>query len=101
MIKISGFVLEIFYCKLNHYMILPLYFVRSGDIVLDYGTLRGYGESDYVWSRSAATYLSPTSAKTYYLYFNASAVRPSHGPVDRQVGFPVRCLDILVIRVLS
>ncbi len=70
----------------------PLYFVRSGWVNLNNSTLRSFGHNENVWSRSAAAYSSATSALAYPLYFNPSAVNPSHGPVDRYYGFPVRCL---------
>ena len=70
----------------------PLYFVRSGSVTLDYGALRGYGESGWGWSRSAVAYGSAASANAYPLYFNPSVVNPSYGPYNRWRGFPVRCL---------
>ena len=70
----------------------PLYFVRSGNVYVDYGALRGYGESGWGWSRSAVAYGSATSAFAYQLYFNPSVVHPSNGPFYRYYGFPVRCL---------
>ena len=69
-----------------------LYFVRSGYVLLYLGALRGYGESGYGWSRSAVAYGSATSANAYLLYFNPSVVNPSHGPLSRWTGYPVRCL---------
>ena len=70
----------------------PLYFVRSGNVALHYGALRGYGESGWGWSRSAVTYTSATLASIYPLYFSASAINPSNGPYTRWYSFSVRCL---------
>ena len=70
----------------------PLYFVRSGNVSLYLGALRGYGESGWGWSRSAVAYGSATSATAYPLYFNPSVVNPSNGPNHRWNGVPVRCL---------
>ena len=70
----------------------PLYFARSGNINLNFGALRGYGESGWGWSRSAMAYRSATSANAYLLVFNPSVVAPSYGPYLRWYGFPVRCL---------
>ncbi len=65
-------------------------FVRSGNVNLNNGALRGYGESGWGWSRSAVAYGSATSANAYQLYFNPSVVNPSNGPNNRWNGFPVR-----------
>ena len=70
----------------------PLYFVRSGDVVLNTGALRDFGVNGYGWSRSATVYGAGTwDAKAFYLYFGASGVNPS-GNYVRWYGFPVRCL---------
>ncbi len=71
---------------------MPLYFVRSGYVLLYLGALRGYGESGYGWPRSAVAYGSATSANAYPLYFSRSVVNPSYGPLSRWTGYPVRCL---------
>ena len=70
--------------------------VRSGVVYVDYGSLRDFGRYGHDWSRSISTYSSPTSANAYLLYFNPSDVAPSLGPYNRWLGFPVRCLVILV-----
>ena len=70
----------------------PLYFVRSGHVDLNYGSLRVFGINGYDWSRSSVAYSSATSANAYYLTFNAGTVYPSSGPHARYYGFPVRCL---------
>ena len=70
----------------------PLYFVRSGYVYLNNGSLRYFGLSGYGWSRSSVAYSSATSANAYHLDFNAGTVYPSFGPFNRWVGFPVRCL---------
>ena len=74
----------------------PLYFVRSGLVGLDYGSLRHSGRIGYDWSRSAVAYSSASSASSYWFEFTASESRPSTGPYDRYHGCPVRCLVILV-----
>ena len=74
----------------------PLYFVRSGDVYLGTGALRGFGFSGNGWSRIATVYGAGTwDAKACALAFNASGVNPSDNNV-RWYGFPVRCLVILV-----
>ncbi len=74
----------------------PLYFVRSGGVTLDTGALRNFGVNGYAWSRIATVYGAGTwDAKAYDLHFHASGVNPS-GNLVRWVGFPVRCLVILV-----
>ena len=72
-------------------MISP-YFVRSGNISLNNGSLRDSGLIGYDWSRSAVAYYSATSANSYWFDFNSSVSRPSYGPFNRYFGFPVRCL---------
>ena len=68
----------------------PLYFVRSGYVYLNNGSLRYFGLSGYGWSRSSVAYSSATSANAYNLKFNAGTVYPSNGPNNRWNGFPVR-----------
>ena len=75
----------------------PLYFVRSGNVDLNNGSLRFSGGVGYDWSRSAVAYSSATSAYSYWFEFTASESRPSTGPFNRYFGFPVRCLVILVL----
>ena len=70
----------------------PLYFVRSGLVILHTGTLRYFGYHGYDWSRSSVAYSSATSANAYGLFATASGVYPSNGPDLRYYGFPVRCL---------
>ncbi len=70
----------------------PLYFVRSGNVDLNNGSLRFSGGVGYDWSRSAVAYSSATSASSYWFDFNSSVSRPSTGPFNRYFGFPVRCL---------
>ena len=75
----------------DHTMISP-YFVRSGNISLNNGSLRDSGLIGYDWSRTSVAYYSATSANSYWFDFNASESRPSYGPYSRWYGFPVRCL---------
>ena len=70
----------------------PLYFVHSGNVDLNNGSLRFSGGVGYDWSRSAVAYSSATSASSYWFDFNSSVSRPSTGPFNRYFGFPVRCL---------
>ena len=70
---------------------MPLYFVRSGNVYLNTGALRGFNGSSRTWSNTAAKYSSDIDALAYHLWFGVSIV-PSAGPYDRYDGFPVRCL---------
>ncbi len=69
-----------------------LYFVRSGTVGSDNGSLRHFGRAGDGWSRTGVGYASATSATAYHLNANASDVYPSYGPRNRWTGFPVRCL---------
>ena len=69
----------------------PLYFVRSGFVRLDHGSVRSFGISGYGWSRIGVGYASATSATAYSLLASASGVAPSDNYV-RWYSFPVRCL---------
>ena len=70
----------------------PLYFVRSGDVNLNRGSVRSSGLDARGWSRTGVGYASATSATAYHLNAKASDVYPSYGPRNRWTGFPVRCL---------
>ncbi len=70
----------------------PLYFVRSGYVHLNDGSLRSFGRNGYDWSRSAVSYGVGTWADVYYLGIDLSTVDPSVGPRARYFGLPVRCL---------
>ena len=78
----------------NNYNIAspPLSFVRSGFVILDYGSLRYFGINGYGWSSASQAFTSVTSATAYRLGFSASSVYPSDGPSNRWYGFPLRCL---------
>ena len=65
---------------------LPLAFVRSGNVNLNYGQERIVGESGYGWSRTTS---SSTDGRA--LWFNPTGVHPS-GSHHRWGGFPFRCL---------
>ena len=70
----------------------PLYFVRTGNVHLGYGSLRFSGDVGYGWSRTSVAYSSATSANSYWFEFASSESRPSYGPYPRWLGVPVRCL---------
>ena len=86
----------------NNYNIAspPLSFVRSGFVILDYGSLRYFGINGYGWSSASQAFTSVTSATAYYLGFGASGVHPSDGPDNRWDGFPIRCcLSAKMLRI--
>ena len=64
---------------------LPLAFVRSGGVYLDYGYVNYVGERGYPWSRTAKS-----SRSAYYLWMTSTDVNPS-GYYSRWNGFPLRC----------
>ena len=66
---------------------LPLAFVRSGHVNLDFGFALDVGEGGLSRSRTASNY--PTYA--YYLYFAPTGVASS-GSDNRDHGIPLRCL---------
>lgn len=68
------------------------YFVRSGNINLNYSSMREPGSFGFDWARSATTYSSAIWARAHYLNFGGPDVGPSAGPVHRYRGHPVRCL---------
>ncbi len=70
----------------------PLYFVRSGNIVLSAGELTLAGHYGRAWSNTAAGYGPSSWDAAYYFIFDTWASYPSHGPNNRWDGFPVRCL---------
>ena len=68
-------------------------FVRSGDIFLPNttGTLRSAGIHGYWWSSRG-----DAATNAYSLHFNASGVYQSNGPLNRYIGFPLRCLSTVL-----
>lgn len=72
-----------------------VYFVRSGRIDLGSGILRHFGDHGFGRSGTAVTYSSPTSAYAYNFTFTGWTAYPSDN-YYRYIGFPVRCLVILV-----
>jgi len=71
---------------------------------LNNGSLRYFGNGGRNWSDITKSYASPTSATTYSLVFHPSTDKSSvntSNTAHRWSAFPVRCLDILVSRVLS
>ena len=68
-------------------------FVRSGRIDVGYKTPLDYiGSGGRNWSSTSSIYSSYINSDAYYFSLYPSHVSPSHGPVDRYVGYPVRCL---------
>ena len=69
-------------------------FVRSGNVNRNNGSARNLGINGYNWSTTASpVYNNGSAALTgYNLNFNASGVNPSDGPLNRWLGFPIRCL---------
>ncbi len=65
-------------------------FVRSGAVNLERNSLRKSGDSGYFWSSVAFTYVSPTFARSYHVYFDSGLHPTGYG--YRFIGFPVRCL---------
>jgi len=72
-------------------------------VYVNSGSLKYIGIDGNNWSGIAAGYVDPISGTTnaYTFDFNQSEPHPSHGPLGRRHGFPVRCLDILVSCILS
>ena len=79
----------------------PLYFVRSGYVLLpgvSGATFRDAGVLGYGWSSrgSSTRYDGVATPSAYYLLFNATGVTPSHGPYERWLSFPLRCLSTVL-----
>ena len=78
----------------------PLYFVRSGYIVLSasVGTLRYVGQWGHDWSSraSSAQVDGAVSLSAYDLGVYDSVVEPSNGPFERWVGRSLRCLSTVL-----
>ena len=74
-----------------YFPITPLYFVRSGYIVISGGRLGVVGNNSYDWSSMATSNIwGDAGFGAYSLDFNADEVYPSNGPTGRWVGFPLR-----------
>ena len=71
----------------------PLYFVRSGAVVLAYtaGTFRSAGVGGDWWSSRG-----DAATNAYNIHFSATGVLPSSGPNSRWHGFPLRCLSTVL-----
>ena len=67
---------------------LPLAFVRSGRIYLDYGWVGGMGTEGFSRMRSIYT---EDGVGAYSLRFNTTAVNPN-GRNGQCIGLPLRCL---------
>ena len=65
---------------------LPLAFVRSGYVRLNYGYAQYVGGSGGLWSRAANS-----SYYAYCLYFYTTGTNPSYDNT-RYFGLPLRCL---------
>ena len=75
------------------------YFVRSGNFNLanTAGVLRNAGQNGNWWSsRGADNVWGSAGLGGYNLEFNANGVRPSNGPHNRYLGFPLRCLSTVL-----
>ncbi len=73
-------------------MFFSLINVRSGNVDLNFGSLRNSDRTGNDWSRSAVAYgVGTWDARAHYLYFHPSGFYPS-GNYTRWVGLPVRCL---------
>ena len=77
-------------------LIPPLYFVRSGNILINISRLRYAGFYGDDWPTTSSSKHSSGSAEpsAYYLGFGATGVLPLAGPVDRWLGYPLRWLVI-------
>lgn len=73
---------------------IPLYFVRSGHASVNSGHFWDMGNSGYFWSRTATPrhYSGETYSSAYDLWFNATGVGTSDGPVNRWAGRTLRGL---------
>lgn len=71
-------------------LLCPLYYVRSGDILINNGTLHYPGSTSYAWSSTASTLISFGQTQAYFSYLNESGVYPSNGLTDRYNAFLLR-----------
>ncbi len=62
--------------------------MRSGAANVSDGFLRGAGQFNYNWSKSAGGV-----EYAYATRLIDSEIRPSHGPIARYLGFSLRCLQ--------
>ena len=74
------------------FTLFAAFFVRSGNISLDYGSLKTAGFNAQDWSNSCQVYIMPNGGTAFLLTINNYKTLPSHGPHQRYFGFPVRCL---------
>lgn len=81
----------------------PPFYVRSGGFYLEDGSVGGphsgvMGNHGQFWpSRASSTrYDGAAIPGAYSFAFTASAVRPSHGPIERWYAFPLRCLSTVL-----
>ena len=65
---------------------LPLAFVRSGYVYLNFGFVFNVGDYGYNWSRTAKS-----STIAYHLNMDPSDVDSESNEDDRWVGLPLRC----------
>lgn len=73
------------------YLLVNIYYVRSGHIEMDTGYLTFAGISGLIWP-STASY--KTSTAIYYFSFNASKVHPSASPSHAWYGIPLGCINL-------
>ncbi len=78
------------------------YFVRSGTVFLDHGSLRNFGRHGFGWSRTATAYGFSGNANSPGLHYNTNNSYPSY-VVARWHAFPVRCLvyQLSMIKLIS
>jgi len=86
-----------YFLEIRMFYNLLTYFVRSGEVHLYWATVRFAGIRGYDWSNVSGAYSTINSASAYNLAFYTSSMYTSGDSFHRYQGFPVRCLDILVI----
>ena len=75
----------------------PLYFVRSGDVILITSQLGGTGVNGYSHASSASPkyYTGVNVPSAFFLRFDKAASYTSGGPDARWIAFPLRCLNAI------
>ncbi len=87
--------------KMIQFLTKSLYFVRSGHVYLPGVSGTGFGRAGlrgYGWSSRASSTRNDGAAipSGYGLVFSNSVVTPSHGPDERYLGLPLRCLSTVL-----
>lgn len=87
----------------DNFPTISLYFVRSGYLNINYNRLRDTGINGYNMSPTAtAMRLDGMATPSMHdLQFYATGVRPSGGPDDRWVSFPLRWLTEAMLSFLA